>query len=88
MAQDTQPSESLYFQMYGLSAQAPEALNDALCRAIESVHRALYAPSRDELVQSEVALLEQSGVEMEEHAMQADPMAAYVIEFGAILATC
>ena len=88
MDQYTQPSKALYFQMYGLSAQAPEALNEALRRAIESMHRTLYAPSRAELVPSEVALLEQSGVEIEEHSMHADPMAAYAIEFGAILATC
>ena len=87
MAQSAQRTEHFYFQMYGLSAQAPEALNEALRRAIESMHRTLYAPSRDELTPSELALLEQAGVEVEEPPRSADPMMAYATEFGAILAT-
>ncbi len=35
--------------MYGLGAQEPEALNEALWRATKSMRRTLYAPSRDEL---------------------------------------
>ena len=87
MAEPARHSEQLYFQMYGLSAQEPEALNEALRRAIESMHRTLYAPSREELTPSELALLEQAGVEVEEPPRRADPMMAYVTEFGAILAT-
>ena len=88
MAQSaSQQSEQLYFQMYGLSAQAPEALNEALRRAIESMHRTLYAPSRDELTPSELELLEQAGVAVEEPPRRADPMMAYATEFGAILVT-
>ena len=63
MVQHAQQSEDLYFQMHGLTAQAPEALNEALRRAIESMHRTLYAPSRDELTPSELALLDRAGVE-------------------------
>ena len=87
MAQSTLRSEQLYFQMYGLSAQAPEALNAALRRAIENMHRTLYAPSRDELTPSELALLDRAGVEVEESPERSDPMMAYATEFGAILAT-
>ena len=87
MAPSVPPSEALYFQMYGLSAQAPEALNEALRRAIESMHRTLYAPSRDELTPSELRLLAQAGVEVEESPRRADPMIAYATEFAAILAT-
>ena len=68
MAQHAEQSEDLYFQMYGLTAQAPEALNDALRCAIESMHRTLYAPSRDELTPSELALLDRAGVDVEEHS--------------------
>lgn len=49
MARHAQQSEALYFQMHGLTAQAPEALNETLRRAIETMRRTLYAPSRDEL---------------------------------------
>ena len=87
MAQHAQQSEDLYFQMYGLTAQAPEALNEALRRAIESMHRTLYAPSRDELTPSELALLDRAGVDVEEHPDRKDPMMVYATEFGAILAT-
>ena len=73
--------------MYGLGAQEPEALNEALWRAIESMHRTLYAPSRDELTPSELALLDQAGVDVEESPRREDPMMVYATEFGAILAT-
>lgn len=87
MAQPSQQSRNLYFQMYGLTAQAPEALNEALRHAIESMHRTLYAPSRDELTPSELALLDRVGVDVEEHPGREDPMMVYATEFGAILAT-
>ena len=87
MAPSVPQSEALYFQMYGLSARAPEALNEALRCAIESMHRTLYAPSRDELTPSELGLLAQAGVEVEESPRRADPMLAYATEFAAILAT-
>ena len=87
MVHHVQQSEDLYFQMHGLTAQAPEALNEALRRAIESMHRTLYAPSRDELTPSELALLDRAGVDVEEHPDREDPMMVYATEFGAILAT-
>jgi len=87
MAPSALQSGSLYFRMYGLSAQPPEALNAALRCAIESMHRTLYAPSRDELTPSELSLLEQAGVEVEESPRRADPMIAYAIESAAILTT-
>ena len=87
MAPSALQPEALYFQMYGLSARAPEALNEALRCAIESMHRTLYAPSRDELTPSELGLLAQAGVELEESPQRADPMLAYATEFAAILAT-
>ena len=85
MAQSALQSEALYFQMYGLNAQAPEALNDALRGAIESMHRTLYAPSRDELTPSELELLGRAGVDVEESPLRADPMIEYATEFAAIL---
>ena len=87
MAQHAQQSRNLYFQMHGLTAQAPEALNEALRRAIESMHRTLYAPSRYELTPSELALLDRAGVDGEEYPDREDPMTVYATEFGAILAT-
>ena len=87
MAQHARQSENLYFQMYGLTVPAPEALNEALRRAIESMHRTLYAPSRYELTPSELALLDRAGVDVEEHPDREDPMTVYATEFGAILAT-
>ena len=87
MAQHADQFEDLYFQMYGLTAQAPETLNHALRCAIESMHRTLYAPSRDELTPSELALLDRAGVDVEEHPDRDDPMAVYATEFAAILAT-
>ena len=87
MAQHAEQFEDLYFQMHGLTAQAPEALNDALRCAIESMHRTLYAPSRDELTPSELALLDRAGVDVLEHPDREDPMAVYATEFAAILAT-
>ena len=86
-AQQVRQSEMLYFQMYGLTARAPEALNEALRRAIESMHRTLYAPSGDELTPSELAAFDQAGVDVEEHPDREDPMMVYATEFGAILAT-
>ena len=87
MVQPIRQSEALYFQMYGLTAQAPEALNESLRCAIESMHRTLYAPSGVELTPAELALLARAGVDVQEHPNREDPMLAYATEFGAILAT-
>lgn len=87
MVQRAQELDNLYFQMYGLTAQPPEALNKALRHAIESMHRTLYAPSSAELTPAELALLEKAGVDVDEHTDREDPMMAYATEFAAILST-
>ena len=53
----------------------------------ESMHRSQHAPSRDELTLSELALLDQAGVDVEEHPNYEDPMTAYATEFGTLLTT-
>ena len=87
MTEQARQTDDLYFQVHGLTARPPDALNKALQHAIESMHRTLYAPSSGELTSSELALLEQAGVDVDEHAHREDPMMAYATEFGAILAT-
>lgn len=87
MTRQAEQSDDLYFQMYGLTARPPAALNKALQHAIESMRRTLYAPSSGELTASELALLEQSGIDVAEHPGREDPMLTYATEFGAILAT-
>lgn len=87
MTQHAEQTNDIYFQMYGLTARPPEALNKALQHAIESMRRTLYAPSSGELTAAELVLLEQAGVDIDEHPEREDPMMAYVTEFGAILAT-
>lgn len=87
MAQRAEQTQNLYFQMYGLTARAPEALNKDLRHAIERMHRTLYAPSSGELTPSELALLEKAGVDVDEHPDREDLMMAYATEFAAILAT-
>ncbi len=82
-----QAQQTLYFQMYGLTAQPPEALNKTLQHAIESMHRTLYAPSSGELTTAELTLLKQAGADVNEHPDREDPMMAYATEFAAILAT-
>lgn len=87
MTRQTEQTDDIYFQMYGLTARPPEVLNKALQHAIESMRRTLYAPSRGELTAVESELLEQAGVDIDEHSEREDPMMAYATEFAAILAT-
>ena len=87
MAQSAPRADRLYFQIHGLRAEAPEALNESLRIAIEGMHRTLYAPSSEELTPSELALLGRAGVGTEDHPQRADPMMGHATEFGAILAT-
>jgi len=87
MAREATQEDRHYFQMFGLSARSPQALNSALKHAIESMHRTLYAPSSGELTASELALLERAGVDVAEHSDRDDPMLDYATEFGAIIAT-
>lgn len=86
-ARDVLSDERHYYQMFGLSARSPQALNTALKHAIESMHRTLYAPSASELTSSELALLKKAGVDLVEHADRDDPMLDYATEFAAILTT-
>ena len=88
MPQRTQEADDRYFQMYGLTAQAPQTLNMALQQAIASLRRTLYAPSVSELTAPELAVLRQAGVDVDDHPDRDDPLATYVTAFGAILATC
>ena len=62
------------------SIERPESM-------FESMHRSRHAPSRDELTLSELALLDQAGVDVEEHPNYEDPMTAYATEFGTLLTT-
>ena len=87
MRRDAHPVTDHYFQMHGLSAESPGTLNAALRQAIESLRRTLYSPSINELTGQEVTLLRRAGADVEEHADADDPMATYVVAFGAILAT-
>lgn len=87
MVREATQDDRHYFQMFGLSAHSPQALNTALKQAIESMHRTLYAPSAGELTASELKLLEKSGVDVTEHPDHDDPMLDYATEFGAILIT-
>jgi excisionase family DNA binding protein len=76
-----------FFQMYGLKAQPPATLNKALTQAIQSMHRSVYAESAHELTAAELEVLEESGVDVDEHAELPDPMVEYATEFAAILKT-
>ncbi len=76
-----------YFQVHGLAAQPPSALNEALREAIDSLHQTLYAPSNSELTAPEAALLENAGADLDDHPARSDPLLEYATEFGAILAT-
>ena len=87
MPQQSPPSHARYFRMRGLAPRPPEALNETLRQAIDSLHRTLYSPSLDELTPREVTLLRQAGADVEEHPDRDDPLGAYVAAFGAILAT-
>ena len=88
MPQRTQEADDRYFEMHGLTARAPRVLNAALQHAIASLRRTLYGPSVNELTASELAVLRQAGVDLDDHPDRDDPLATYVTAFGAILATC
>ena len=87
MSPHARPADDRYFEMYGLTAQPPEALNAALRQAIESMRRTLYSPSSNELTAQEAGLLRQAGADVDEHPNREDPLETYVTAFGAILAT-
>lgn len=85
---DPEPlADQRYFHLHGLTAVAPEKLNAALKSAIDELERALYGSSRTELTHGEVAMLDQAGVQLDQHLDRADPLLDYATEFAAIRAT-
>lgn len=80
-------NEQAYFQTHGLKADAPETLNSALQIAISELTRTLYRPSELELTTPELEVLQAAGVDVAEHADEADPIMDYATEFAAIVAT-
>ncbi len=87
MSQPEGLADQRYFHLHGLKAVAPEQLNDALKAAIDELEVALYGPSRTELTDTEIAMLERAGVDLDERPDAADPMLDYATEFAAIRAT-
>ena len=86
---DTQAhADHRYFHVHGLKSVAPELLNAALKAAIDELEVALYGPSRTELTDTEIAMLERAGVDLDERPDDTDPMLDYATEFAAIRATC
>ena len=55
--------------------------------SIDELEAALYGPSRTELTDTEVAMLEKAGVDLDERPDEADPLLGYATEFAAIRAT-
>ena len=80
-------ADQRYFHLHGLKAVAPQRLNAALKAAINELDVALYGQSRTELTESEVAMLERAGADVDERRGGADPMLDYATEFAAIRAT-
>lgn len=80
-------TDQRYFHAHGLKSVAPERLNAALRAAIDELQVALYGPSRTELTDTEIAMLERAGVDLDERPDEADPMLDYATEFAAIRAT-
>jgi hypothetical protein len=80
-------ADQRYFHIHGLKAVAPEQLNAALKAAINELEVSLYGPSRTELTDTEIAMLERAGVDLDERPDDTDPMLDYANEFAAILAT-
>ena len=80
-------ADQRYFHAHGLKAVAPERLNAALKAAIDEFETALYGPSRTELTETEIAMLERVGVDLDERPDGTDPMLDYATEFAAIRST-
>ncbi len=80
-------AEQRYFHVHGLKATSPARLNAALKAAINELEVALYGPSRTELTDTEVAMLEKAGVDLDERPDDIDPLLDYATEFAAIRAT-
>lgn len=87
MTESALPKDDYFFQMYGLNAQPPVALNAALAQAIRSLRRSIYAESAGELTEAELKVLEESGVDVKEHPELPDPLLEFATDFAAILKT-
>ena len=81
------PADAHYFQQHGLTAEAPEALNESLRQAIGTLDRLLYPESNHELTETEIAVLRQGGVTAGNASGGSDPLAVHAVEFAAILQT-
>ena len=78
----------LYFQAHGLTAQAPERLNQALALAIGRMRASVYSESATELTAAESAVLQEGGFDLSEHpGAKVDPLIESVTEFAALLST-
>lgn len=84
MASESRREELLYLQVHGLRAQPPEALNEAMERAISTMRRGLYSESAGELTAAEADVLRSGGAVLEEQPGP-DPMAEAAAEFAALL---
>ena len=81
------PADAHYFQQHGLTAQAPELLNESLRQAIGVLERLLYPESNHELTEADLAVLRRGGVTSGEPVPRPDPLAVHAVEFAAILET-
>ena len=81
----TATSEARYFSERGLRATAPEALNDALRLALDSMSTTLFgATAASELTEAEQAALHGVGLDLEDRP-NADPLANTAAEFAALI---
>lgn len=87
MAEPDFSADARYFHAHGLKYVAPERLNADLKTAISQLEAALHGPSRKELTDTEIAMLERAGADLDEHPDATDPMLEYATEFAAIRQT-
>ncbi len=80
MGQTEALADQRYFHAHGLKPAAPEMLNAALKVAINELEVLLYGPSRTELTDVEIAMLERAGVELDERPGDTDPLLDYAKE--------
>lgn len=80
----TRTDEDLYLQARGLRTTSPEALNEALRLALDSMATTLYGEAASELTGAEQAVLRRGGLVLEEHAGP-DPLARTAARYAAII---
>lgn len=81
------PTDAHYFQQHGLTAEAPERLNESLRQAIGALERLLYPESNHELSEADLGVLRRGGVAPGETVVRPDPLTVHAVEFAAILET-